>query len=152
MNSVCSNQDIALNLANHIARLFIDEFGSYLLIGTFKSGQVVAGDECARSETLDDRIAYQQLQVSAVDRELRPFEAGIKSTRIGQNYLPALGQIFHYSGFDPGRGQPVTEPEVKEGLGAMWQQIDPGAKGFNTRCGFVYRDVHAQFVEREGCR
>src|SRR5918994_7343909 len=73
-------------------------------------------------------LIQQALQLAAVDRELRPGIACLQATRLGPDALSEAVAIDQLFGPDTGRVQAFQQPQFRELLDRMGQEVDAHAE------------------------
>ena len=88
----------------------------------------MAGPDGIGTEPLTDRLQQDHLQRAAVDRVLRPTEAGRPTARILHDLLTILAQVFERARLDAVRRQRLAEPQLDEFARPVGQQVDADAE------------------------
>ena len=80
-------------VAHGFAGGLVDEFGTDAAFGLGPAGEMVAGEDVLPAQALDRGIEQDLLQRAAMDRELRPFVAGLDAARLAPDRLAVLGEV-----------------------------------------------------------
>src|SRR5215472_17360149 len=98
MNAVGGNQQRAFVGARWPVRGAIDEVGANAIRRLAPVREMMAGQNVPCAQPLGRGIEQDLLQNAAVDRELRPFVAGVQSAWLTPDRLPALGEVGKFPG------------------------------------------------------
>ena len=95
--------------------------------------QVMAGEDALRAEPLDRGVQQDLLQHAAMDRELRPFVAGLDAARLAPDRLAVLGEIRELAGRARLRRQaPSSSPSSISSRTACGSTLMPTPSGFSS--------------------
>ena len=90
--------------------------------------------DAVRAEALADGVEQQQLQLAAMDRDLRPAVAGGAPARLGADAVAEAVEVHELLPVgDAGRLDGLTEAELVEFAHRVRQQVDPAPSGCTAR-------------------
>ena len=101
------------------------------------TGAAVIGDDAVGARARDERREQHHLQVTAVDREHRPFVAAVAPARIVVDQLAEAVVVADLGGGDRDLGERILQAELGQFLAGMRQQVDADAERLDLRRGLV---------------
>ena len=109
----------------------------------------VSGNNCVRSEALDDRLVQQHLQVPAMHRKLRPPVAGVDPARLAPDPLAELVVVREFGCADRGGVEAAGQPEIGQYPDRVRQQVDSDSERTDPVYRFVDDRVDADPMQAE---
>ena len=110
---------------------------------------MMAGEDVLLAQPFDRGIEQDLLQRAAMDRELRPFVAGLDAARLAPDRLAALGEIGELLGADGVRIERVEQAEFDQFAHRMRQHVDADAERLQLGHAFEHFGGNADLVQAE---
>ena len=95
-------------------------------------------------------VEQDHLQLAAMDRELRPRQAGVAAARIGPDRLAVPVGVAQLAGLDAGRGQRRLEPEAGQDAHRAGLDVDADAERLHLAHRLEDLDVEAGAMQAHG--
>ena len=100
-----------------------------------------------RAQHLPRGVEQDHLQLAAMDRELRPRQAGMAAARIGPDRLAVAVGIAQLARLDGGRGQRRLEAEAAEDAHGAGLDVDADAQRLQLAHRLEHLDIEAGAME-----
>src|SRR5476651_2180966 len=112
-----------------------------------RHGQTIWADPRGRHAGLPSPQFSIHLQLAAMDRELRPRQAGMAAARIGPDRLAVAVGIAQLARLDAGRGQCRLHAEARQDAHGARLDVDADAQRPKLAHGFEDVDIEARALE-----
>ena len=128
VNAVGRDQKRAVMAAGRFSGRLVDEIGADAVRCLGPVAQMMAGENIFAAQPFGRGIEQDLLQRAAMDRELRPFVAGLDPARLAPDRLAVLGKIRKFPGAHAGRVEPVEQAEFDQLANRVRQHVDADAE------------------------
>ena len=127
VDAVGADQDVGLRRLDGIAAA-VDEAGDDLAALLLEGREAAAEPDLVRAQHLPGRLEQDHLQLAAMDRELRPRQAGVPAARIGPDRLAVAVGIAQLARLDAGGGERRLHAEARQDAHRARLDVDADAK------------------------
>ncbi|OIQ71926.1 hypothetical protein GALL_464530 [mine drainage metagenome] len=123
VDAVGGDQKRPVMAAGRLSGCLVDEFGAHAVRRLGPVAQMMAGENVFTAQAFGRGIEQDLLQHPAMDRELRPFVAGLDPARLAPDRLAVLGKIREFPGAHAGRVEPVEQAEFDQLANRVRQHV-----------------------------
>src|SRR6185503_1749331 len=127
MDAVGADQDVGLGGLDDAA-VAVGEASGHLRALLLEGGDAPAKVDPVGAEPAFGAVEQDHLQFAAMNRELRPRQAGMAAARIGPDGLAMAIGVAQLARLDAGRGQCRLEPERRQDAGRAGLDVDADAE------------------------
>src|SRR3569833_2317262 len=148
MDAVGADQERAVIFAGRIAVL-VDETGCDAVCRLAPVLEVMSGEDVVAPDARAGGIEQELQEDAAVDRELRPFIAGLQPARFRPDLLAVLGEVGELLGSHGGGVELVEEAELDQLAARVRQDVDADADRLELGDALENPDLDANLVQAE---
>src|SRR5471032_3324578 len=129
------------------AAVAVDEAGEDLAALLLERRDAAAEPDLVRAQDLLRGLEQDHLQLAAMNRELRPRQAGVAAARIGPDRLAVAVGVAQLARLDAGRGQCRLHAEARQDAHGARLDVDADAQRTELAHGFEDVDIEARALE-----